>query len=406
MKKRNLAKRFGAVLLALAMSAGLSALAAEPFSDVSESDYYYPAVQWGTESGITNGVGGGRFDPQGQVTRAQVVTFLWRMAGTPAPAAGETFSDVEAGGWYETAVQWAVENKITNGTGNGQFSPDLTCDRAMCLTLLYRMMGSPLDEIAAAPPVEPTENITLEELGVYMVQQLIEMFRDPSLFPDVVQDAYYELAVVWGGMNGILTDDNTGTMKEGVLFRPADPCVRGEMISFLYQTKLMQDKANEPDLYEYGSFSITFPQAYSDLLYRSVYAIPDDEEGMLLVVSELASRQAAEAMGEDPDETGAGELFGIGRVSEAEARKIAEEDIGFGEVFAKDENGMYYVFYHPTDVRYVRETNEQMAADQDQWIALNEWARRDVKNDILQHSEGLTPVDLSATGQPGAGDRV
>ena len=404
MKKRNLAKRLGAALLALTMSVGLTALAAETFTDVKESDYFYPAVQWGAENDITNGIGGGRFDPQGKVTRAQVVTFLWRMAGTPDPANRQTFSDVETGSWYETAVQWAVEKEITNGTGNGQFSPAVTCDRAMCLTLLYRMMGSTLDEAAAAEPVEIKEDstledldgVTMEELGVYMVQQLIEMFRDPSLFPDVEKDAYYELAVVWGAINGILTDENTGKMEEGVLFRPTDPCVRAEMISFLYQTKLMQDKANEPELYEIAGVAVAIPQEYSELVYRTVTAMGDDEDGIFITVSEQASRQAAEAMGEDPDDTGAGELFSIGRVSEAEAKKIAEEDIGFAEVFAKNDSGWYYVFYHPTDVRYVRESNEQMTADQDQWTTLNKWAWEDVRNDILRYSEGLTPVTMDS----------
>ena len=111
----------------------------------------------------------------------------------------------------------------------------------------------------------------------------------------------------------------------------------------------------------------------------------------------LSQEQAAEALGEDPDETGAGELFSIGRVSKEEAQKIVDEDIGNAEVFAKDENDKYYVFYHPTDVRYVRETPEQMTADQDQWIALNEWARNDVRNDIFKYSEGLTPVTLTST---------
>ncbi len=236
----------------------------------------------------------------------------------------------KAGSWYEAAVQWAVEEGITEGTGNGNFSPNLTYDRAMCLTMLYRMQGSPLNEAAAAEPAEMTEDITLEDLGVYMLQQMIEMYRSPEIFPDVEQDSYYELAVVWGGMNGILTDDNTGTMQEGVKFRPDDPCNRSEMISFLYQTKLMEDAANTPVTDELADgVTIAFPREYFDLLYRSYSGIPDDEDGILVTVSEIASREAAEAMGQDPDELGAGELFSIGRVSEEEAQKLAGEDIGF-----------------------------------------------------------------------------
>ena len=398
MKKRTLVKRFGAALLALVMCAGLTAFAAEEFTDVKESDYFYPAVQWGAENEITYGMGNGRFMPNGKVNRAQVVTFLWRMAGTPDPTNKETFSDVAAGSWYETAVQWAVENEITVGTGNGKFSPMLTCDRAMCLTFLYRMEDAPLDKIAAMDPVDLEalgEDVTLEELGIALVQGIIEGFRE--IPTDVPQDAYYELAVVWGSMTGILTEGNTGNLDESVIFRPTDPCLRGEMISFLYQTHLAEEAANAPELYEFGPVNVAIPQTYSELVYRNITAVGDDEDGIFIIISERASREAAEALGEDPDETGAGELFSIGRVSKEEAQKIVDEDIGNAEVFAKDENDKYYVFYHPTDVRYVRETPEQMTADQDQWIALNEWARNDVRNDIFKYSEGLTPVTLSST---------
>ena len=400
MKKRTLIKRFGAALLALVMCAGLTAFAAEEFTDVKESDYFYPAVQWGVENEITYGMGDGRFMPNGKVTRAQVVTFLWRMAGTPDPTNKETFSDVASGSWYETAVQWAVENEITVGTGNGQFSPSLTCDRAMCLTFLYRMIGAPLDEIAAMDPVDLEalgEDATLEDLGVALMQEMIAAFRSPEITTDVPQDSYYELAVIWGSMSGVLTEDNT-TIQEGSLqFRPTDPCIRAEMISFLYQTKLMQDEANAPELMEFGPLAVAIPQEYMELVSLDVNALGDDEDGIIITVSEKASREAAEALGEDPEETGAGELFSIGRVSKEEAQKIVDEDLGNAEVFAKDENDKYYVFYHPTDVRYVRETPEQMTADQDQWTALNEWAQNDVRKDILQYSEGLTPVTLNKT---------
>ena len=388
-----------ALLLVLAMCLSVSVFAAEGgtgFTDVRESDYFYPAVQWGAENGITYGVSHDRFAPQGQVTRAQAVTFLWRMAGSPASKGGEAFSDVAADSWYAAAVQWAAENEITNGTGGGKFSPGKLCNRAMCLTMLYRMIGSPLDEAAAAAPMEPSEDITLEELGIYLVQQLIEMFRDPSIFPDVKEGAYYELAVAWGGMNGILTDDNTGKMEEGVLFRPADPCLRGEMISFLYQTKLMQDSANAPELYELGGVTIAIPQAYSALVHRTIHATSDDEDGMLITVSEQASLEAAEAMGEEFQE-GAGELFSISRISEAALQELLSEDMFGAEVFAKDEDGRYYVLYFPTDVRYVRETNEQMVEDQEQWTMLNDWARSEVRDDILKYSKGLTPVNFSDT---------
>ena len=237
------------VLLALAVTMSVSAFAANAseFTDVNGDDYFYQAVQWGIEEGITSGVGDDRFDPSGKVTRAQVVTFLWRMQGMPTPAATETFNDVEAGSWYETAVRWAVENNVTKGTGEGMFSPDDICNRAMCITLLYRIMGSPMDEVDTMERKEFSEDMTLEELGVSMIQQLIAMVREADIFPDVPQGSYYELPVIWAATNGIITDDNTGTLEEGVEFRTEDPCIRAEMISFLYQTKLIQDAANAPE---------------------------------------------------------------------------------------------------------------------------------------------------------------
>ena len=394
--------RISALLLALVMCLSMTVFAAGDaamFDDVTEDEYFYEAVRWGLEQEITNGVGHNRFNPMGSVTRAQAVTFLWRMDGSPEPTITETFSDVVKGSWYETAVQWAVEQGITKGTGGNKFSPDLTCDRAMCLTMLYRMQDSPLDEAAAAEQVEITEDSTTEEWAVYMLQQMIEMFRGPELFPDVEQDSYYELAVVWGGMNGILTDDNTGTMEEGVKFRPDDPCIRSEMISFLYQIKLMEDRQNAPIVYDYDPISLAIPKEYGDQLYFTVSGVSEEPEGTVIIVSEAASVEAAEAMGLDTE--GIGELFRVEWVSEDKAMQIAAEDIGGAKVFAKDEDGRYYVFCTPTDVRYVRETNEQMAEDQEQWIGLNEWAST-VPNDILKYSEKLTPV----TTEDGSSDAL
>ena len=386
--------------MALGLALSLALVPAAPafaedggFADVAKDAWYAEEVAWAVENNITDGVGDNRFDPTGEVSRAQVATFLWRMAGEPEPTATETFSDVEAGSWYEPAVRWAVENGITKGTGDNRFSPFVTCDRAMCLTLLYRLEGSPLDEIAAAAPVEIGEDSSTEEWGAYFVQQMIQGIRDSGALLDVEDGAYYELPVFWGLLNGIITEDNADITDEGARLRPADPCVRAEMVSFLYQTRQMEDAANAPSLEEYGPVTVSVPKEYYDLVYRISHAIGDDEDGILVTYSERASRDAAEAMGQDPDETGAGELFSIGRVSEEEAEKLRSEDLGFAEVFAKDGNGKYYVYYHPTDVRFVRETPEQMQADQEQWTALNEWAWNHVRDDILQNSEGLTAVE-------------
>lgn len=386
--------RIGSMILAFGMCLTMTAFAAGSgtgFKDVSESDYFCPAVQWGVEAGITNGMGDDRYEPQSTVTRAQAATFLWRMAGQPVPAATETFSDVKTGSWYDTAVQWAVAEGITKGTGEGKFSPDGTLDRAMCLTLLYRMQGSPYDEAAAAPMVEINENSQLEDFVLYGIQQMIKAIRETDMiFPDVHEGDYYELAVTWGAMGGILTDGNTGEMSEGVKFRPQDPCVRGEMISFLYQAKLLEDAKNAPEMVEVDGVTLAIPQKYSDKVFKVLNSLDADEDGVFIIVSEIASMEAEEALGQyESGDEGAGWLFSIGRVSEAEAQQIREEDIGYAAVFAKDANNKYYVFYHPTDVRYVRETEEQMRADQDEWTELVEWANSEVINDILKNSEGL-----------------
>ena len=108
------------------------------FTDVAEGAYYYDAVLWAAEQGITNGTGNGKFSPEAPCTRAQIVTFLWRAVGSPEPKSMNSFSDVSADAYYAKAVAWAVEQGITNGTGNGKFSPDAPCTRAQIVTFLYR----------------------------------------------------------------------------------------------------------------------------------------------------------------------------------------------------------------------------------------------------------------------------
>ena len=111
----------------------------ERFPDVPRDAYYYEAVKWAAENGITGGVGGGLFAPDQPCTRAQAVTFLWRAAGSPAPETGAMpFTDVPAGSYYYDAVLWAAENGITGGTGDAAFSPDADCTRAQIVTFLWR----------------------------------------------------------------------------------------------------------------------------------------------------------------------------------------------------------------------------------------------------------------------------
>ena len=113
------------------------------FVDVATGSYYEDAVDWAVENGITNGVSSNMFAPDDPCTRAQIVTFLWRAAGSPAPKSMSSFTDVPADAFYAKAVAWAVENGITSGTGEGKFSPNAICTRAQSVTFLYRTSGSP-----------------------------------------------------------------------------------------------------------------------------------------------------------------------------------------------------------------------------------------------------------------------
>ena len=170
----------------------------DPYGDVSKDSYYYDAVKWAAETGVTTGVGDGLFAPEWVCTRGQIVTFLWRASGSPAPKATELpFTDVAADAYYAQAVLWAVENGITNGTSETTFSPDQTCTRAHAVAFLYRMSGSP----AAAG----------------------------STFSDVATDAYYSTAVAWAVEKGI-TNGTSGTT-----FSPDDTCTRGQIVTFLYR---------------------------------------------------------------------------------------------------------------------------------------------------------------------------
>ena len=391
-------KQILSLLLAVSVLMGGTALAAAEFADVNETDYFYSAVQWGTEAGITYGVDEEHFDPEGEVTRAQAVTFLWRMAGQPEPAATETFSDVEAGSWYETAVMWAVENEITEGTGDNMFSPYVICDRAMCITLLYRLMDCPFDGIDLTADVELDENSTMEDFGFYMIKSMVTSIREQGMFSDVPEESYFEYPVFWGLMNGIITEENSGITEENMLFRSTDPCVRGEMISFLYQTKLVNDLKNAPAEIYFDEYTVPVPQEYFERLYYAYYGVEDEETGdeLLLIVSEGASADAAEAMGEEVTEE-IGELFRISRVNEERLHELLCGDMSGIRVFAKDESGKYYLFCTPTDVRYVRETNEKMNEDIEAWSELNEWARGNLVDEILQRNSALTPVNFTNT---------
>lgn len=111
-----------------------------PYADVPAGSYYEKPVLWAVENGVTNGTGAGRFSPDSPCTRAQIVTFLHRTAGSPKPKSSAGFSDVVPGSYYEAPVAWAVENGVTSGTGGGKFSPGSYCTRAQMVTFLHRFM--------------------------------------------------------------------------------------------------------------------------------------------------------------------------------------------------------------------------------------------------------------------------
>ena len=168
-----------------------------PFSDVSTTAYYYEAVKWAREKGITGGIGNGLFGPNQPCTRAQIVTFLWRAAGSPEPKNMSSFTDVPADSYYAKAVAWAAENGITGGTGDGQFSPDATCTRAQSVTFLFRAIGKLVDSKAE--------------------------------FNDVLTDSYYANAVAWAVENGVTNGIGNG------LFGPDNSCTRAQIVTFLYR---------------------------------------------------------------------------------------------------------------------------------------------------------------------------
>lgn len=132
---------------------------AESFVDVKPTDYFYEPVSWAVACGITAGTGGGRFSPEDSCTRAQVVTFLWRAMGKPEPMGTENpFSDVAEDAYYYDAVLWAVEVGITAGTGGGKFSPDQPCTRAQVVTFLWRTWEEIMPEYTENPFSDVSES--------------------------------------------------------------------------------------------------------------------------------------------------------------------------------------------------------------------------------------------------------
>ena len=167
------------------------------FADVSTSAYYYDAVKWAVENGVTDGLSATTFGPYESCTRAQIVTFLWRAAGSPEPKAMSSFTDVPASAYYAKAVAWAVENGITNGMTETTFAPDATCTRGQSVTFLYRALKGTAS--------------------------------GSTYFTDVASDAFYADAVNWA----VASDVTNGTSN--TTFSPNADCTRAEIVTFLYR---------------------------------------------------------------------------------------------------------------------------------------------------------------------------
>ena len=168
-----------------------------PFRDVSTDAYYYEAVKWAQKKGITGGIGDGLFGPNQPCTRAQIVTFLWRAAGSPVVNYAMDLADVSGDAYYAEAVRWALSQGITTGTADGRFAPDATCTRAQGMTFLFRASKASADGAPA--------------------------------FSDVAADAYYAEAVKWATDNGI-TNGTTDTT-----FSPGSGCTRAQIVTFLWR---------------------------------------------------------------------------------------------------------------------------------------------------------------------------
>lgn len=167
------------------------------FYDVPNGAYFYEAVKWAVDKGITNGLSDTMFGPYESCTRAQIVTFLWRAAGSPEPKTASSFTDVPANAYYAKAVAWAVENGITNGMTETTFAPNATCTRGQSVTFLYRALKGTASGSAN--------------------------------FTDVKSDAFYADAINWAVANNVTNGTSNTT------FSPNADCTRAEIVTFLYR---------------------------------------------------------------------------------------------------------------------------------------------------------------------------
>lgn len=183
------------------------------FSDVKNpKEFWFKPVYWASEKGITTGYKDGKFKPGNECTRAQMVTFLWRMKGSPAPKTKSTsFKDVKKTAYYYKPVLWAVEKGITTGYSKTSFKPNNVCTRAQTVTFLWRMAGKPKPKTSK------------------------------SKFSDVKKNAYYYKAVLWASEKGIVAGYKDGT------FKPNEKCLRRQIVTFLWKYSGKPEPKNLPD---------------------------------------------------------------------------------------------------------------------------------------------------------------
>ena len=167
------------------------------FYDVPNDAFFYEAVNWAVKSGVTNGLSDTMFGPYESCTRAQIVTFLWRAAGSHEPKTASSFTDVPASAYYAKAVAWAIENGITNGMTETTFAPNATCTRGQIVTFLYRALKGTAS--------------------------------GSTNFTDVKSDAFYTDAINWAVANNVTNGTSNTT------FSPNADCTRAEIVTFLYR---------------------------------------------------------------------------------------------------------------------------------------------------------------------------
>ena len=171
--------------------------AATSFADVPANAYFADAVKWAVDKDVTNGLTDTMFGPYESCTRTQIVTFLWRAAGSPEPKTASSFTDVPASAYYAKAVAWAIENGITNGMTETTFAPNATCTRGQSVTFLYRALKGTA--------------------------------RGSTNFTDVKSDAFYTDAINWAAANNVTNGTSNTT------FSPNADCTRAEIVTFLYR---------------------------------------------------------------------------------------------------------------------------------------------------------------------------